>query len=85
MINRLLYVATAAALISIVMFDENFAANLWRAADEPIDITLNAWEIWVQVSSACWPAPFTGSAADENLAHLRTPVTATRGFLGGWR
>jgi hypothetical protein len=46
MINRLLYVATATALINVVMFDENFAANLSRAVGEPIDITLNTWEVW---------------------------------------
>jgi hypothetical protein len=45
MINRLLYVATATALISVFMFDENFAANLSRAIGEPIDIKLNAWEV----------------------------------------
>ena len=41
MINRLLYVATATALISVFMFDENFAANLSRAIGEPIDM----WEV----------------------------------------
>jgi hypothetical protein len=45
MINRLLYVATATALISVFMFDENFAANLSQAIGEPIDIKLNAWEV----------------------------------------
>ena len=35
MINRLLFVATAMALISIVMFDENFAMNLTSAFGEP--------------------------------------------------
>ena len=38
MINRLLYVATATALISVFMFDENFAANLSQAIGEPIDM-----------------------------------------------
>ncbi len=38
MINRLLYVATATALISVFMFDENFAANLSQAIGEPINI-----------------------------------------------
>jgi hypothetical protein len=41
MINRLLYVATATALISVFMFDENFAANLSQAIGEPIDM----WEV----------------------------------------
>ena len=41
MINRLLYVATATALISVFMFDGNFAAILSRAIGEPIDM----WEI----------------------------------------
>jgi predicted membrane protein len=41
MINRLLYVATATALISVFMFDENFAANLSQAVGEPIDM----WEV----------------------------------------
>ena len=30
MINRLLYVATATALLSVLVFDETFAANLSR-------------------------------------------------------
>jgi hypothetical protein len=41
MINRLLYVATATALISVFMFDKNFAANLSQAIGEPIDM----WEV----------------------------------------
>ena len=41
MINRLLYVATATALISVFMFDENFAANLSQAIGAPIDM----WEV----------------------------------------
>jgi hypothetical protein len=45
MINRLLYVATATALISVFMFNENFAADLSQAIGEPIDIKLNAWEM----------------------------------------
>jgi hypothetical protein len=46
MINRLLYVATATALISVFMFDENFAANLSQAIGEPIDVVpLDMWEV----------------------------------------
>ena len=45
MINRLLYVATATALISVVMFDENFAANLSQAIGEPIDFVPAMWEV----------------------------------------
>ena len=46
MINRLLYVATATALISVFMFDENFAANLSQAIGEPIDfVPLYMWEV----------------------------------------
>ena len=46
MINRLLYVATATALISVFMFDENFAANLSQAIGEPIDIVpRDLWEV----------------------------------------
>ena len=46
MINRLLYVATATALISVFMFDENFAANLSQAIGEPIDfVPLDMWEV----------------------------------------
>jgi hypothetical protein len=45
MINRLLYVATATALISVFMFDENFAANLSQAIGEPINIVpRDLWE-----------------------------------------
>ena len=42
MINRLLYVATATALISVFMFDENFAANLSQAIGEPINIVVGS-------------------------------------------
>ena len=44
MINRLLYVATATALISVFMFDENFAANLSQAIGEPI-VPRDLWEV----------------------------------------
>ena len=46
MINRLLYVATATALISVFMFDENFAANLSQAIGESIGFgPLDMWEV----------------------------------------
>jgi hypothetical protein len=48
MINRLLFVATAMALISIVMFDENFAVNLTRAFGELVDVMPpDTWELSV--------------------------------------
>ena len=43
MINRLLYVATATALISVVMFDETFAANVARDLGEEAAIMLDPW------------------------------------------
>ena len=43
MINRLLYVATATALISVFMFDENFAANMARDLGEEAAIMLDPW------------------------------------------
>ena len=43
MINRLLYVATATAVISVVMFDENFAANMARDLGEEAAIMLDPW------------------------------------------
>ena len=43
MINRLLYVATATALISVFMFDETFAANLSRGLGEEAAIMLDPW------------------------------------------
>jgi hypothetical protein len=48
MIDRLLYAATAMALISVVMFDENFAVNLSRAFGEPNDfMPPDTWELSV--------------------------------------
>ena len=87
MINRLLYVATATALISVFMFDENFAANLSQAIGEPIDIVpRDLWEVGRPVSSACWPAPpFTRSGADENLARRRLPDRDREGAGRGAR
>ena len=47
MIDRLLYAATAAALASVLVFDEIFSSNLTRAFGEPIATTpLNTWEVW---------------------------------------
>jgi hypothetical protein len=43
MINRLLNVATATALISVFMFDENFAANMARDLGEEAAIMLDPW------------------------------------------
>ena len=43
MINRLLYAATATALISVFMFDENFAANMARDLGEEAAIMLDPW------------------------------------------
>jgi len=43
MINRLLYVATATALTSVVMFDENVAANMARDLGEEAAIMLDPW------------------------------------------
>jgi hypothetical protein len=43
MINRLLYVATATALISVFMFDENVAANMARDLGEEAAIMLDPW------------------------------------------
>jgi hypothetical protein len=43
MINRLLYVATATALTSVVMFDENLAANMARDLGEEAAIMLDPW------------------------------------------
>ena len=43
MINRLLYVATATALISVFMFDENFAANVARDLGGEAAIMLDPW------------------------------------------
>jgi hypothetical protein len=74
MINSLLYVATATALINVVMFDENFAANLSRGLGEEAAIMLDPWVAGMAASSwVCSPPPFTGSAADEDLAHLCIP------------
>ena len=72
MINRLLYVATATALISVFMFDENFAANLSRGLGEEAAIMLDPWGLAAS-SWVCSPPPFTGSDADENLARRRLP------------
>jgi hypothetical protein len=48
MIDRMLVVATAMALISIVMFDENFATNLSSAFGEPNDVMPpDIWELSV--------------------------------------
>jgi hypothetical protein len=48
MIDRLLYVATAAALISVLVFDEAFSSNMFRAVGEsPAVRSLNMWEVGV--------------------------------------
>jgi hypothetical protein len=50
MINRLIYAATALALLCVVVFDGNFAADLSQAIGEPIAaMPLNSWERWLAV------------------------------------
>ena len=45
MIDRLLYVATALTLASVLMFDDTFSANLVRAIGPIAVPPLNRWEM----------------------------------------
>ena len=46
-IDRLLYVTLAVALVSVLLFDGNFAANLSRAGEVTILPLNNPWETWL--------------------------------------
>jgi precorrin isomerase len=43
MINRLIYAVTALALLSVLVFDETFAANMARDLGEEAAIMLDPW------------------------------------------
>jgi hypothetical protein len=47
MIDRLLYVVTAVALLIVLMFDQTFAENLSRAFETLAIPALNPWELGV--------------------------------------
>jgi hypothetical protein len=42
-IDRLLFAAVALALASVVMLDDNFADNLWRAVNGLPMLPINPW------------------------------------------